>query len=218
MKKLFVFAFAAIAISFASCVNNKPAQAPEEVIDTVEAEIDAQAEAEASINALKENMEAKDASAFQTALEAIKAKVAEFIAKNPAIAQEYLAKVQGFLKENADAIKSFVGTNAAVASLVDGIAAIPSESVEKLTGATEALKALGIDAASLAGNAVGGAKDAVEGAVEGAVDAAGNVKDAAAEKVNEAKDAAAEKVNEAKDKAGAAIDNAAADAKKKLGL
>lgn len=214
MKKLFVFAFAAIAISFASCVNNKPAQAPEEVIDSVEAEIDAQAEAEASINALKENMEAKDASAFQTALEAIKAKVAEFIAKNPAIAQEYLAKVQGFLKENADAIKSFVGTNAAVASLVDGIAAIPSESVEKLTGATEALKALGIDAASLAGNAVEGAKDAVEGAV----DAAGNVKDAAAEKVNEAKDAAAEKVNEAKDKAGAAIDNAAADAKKKLGL
>ena len=51
-----------------------------------------------------------------------------------------------------------------------------------------------------------------------AVDAAGNVKDAAAEKVNEAKDAAAEKVNEAKDKAGAAIDNAASDAKKKLGL
>jgi hypothetical protein len=216
MKKFFVMAVAALAMTFASCVNNKPAQAPEEVIDTVA--IDAQAEADASISALKEKMEAKDAGAFQAALEAIKAKVAEFIAKNPAIAQEYLAKVQGFLKENADAIKSFVGSNAAVSSLVDGIAAIPSESVEKLTGATEALKALGIDAAALAGNAVDGAKDAVEGAADAAVEGAKDAVDGAKDAVDGAKDAAADKVNEAKDKAGAAIDNAAADAKKKLGL
>ena len=46
---LFVFAFAAIAISFASCVNNKPAQAPEEVIDSVEAEIDARIRPESKI-------------------------------------------------------------------------------------------------------------------------------------------------------------------------
>jgi hypothetical protein len=211
MKKLFVFAFAAIAISFASCVNNKPAQAPEEVIDSVEAEIDAQAEAEASINALKENMEAKDASAFQTALEAIKAKVASFIAANPELAKEYLGKVQGFLKENADKIKAVVGDNAAINSLVAGITALPTESVDALMGAGDALKALGIDATAKAADAVEGAKDAVEGAADAAADAVKDAKDAAVDKANEA-------VDNAKEKAGEAIDNAAADAKKKLGL
>ena len=158
MKKLFVLAIAALAMTFVSCGNK--AKAPEaEVVDTV-AVADAAAEAEATINALAENLESKDLNAFQTALEAVKAKVAEFLANNPAIAQEYLSKVQGFLKENADKIKEFVGGNAAVATLVDGISAIPSETIEKLTGATDALKALGIDAAAVAGNAVEGAKDA----------------------------------------------------------
>ena len=224
MKKLLVLAIAALAMTFVSCGNK--AKAPEaEVVDTV-AVADAAAEAEATINALAENLESKDLNAFQTALEAVKAKVAEFLANNPAIAQEYLSKVQGFLKENADKIKEFVGGNAAVATLVDGIGAIPSETIEKLTGATDALKALGIDAAAVAGNAVEGAKDAaanaVEGAVEGAKDAVEGAKDAAANAVDNAKNAAAEKANaaveDAKAKTGAAIDKAAADAKKKLGL
>ena len=202
MKKLFVLAIAALAMTFVSCGNK--AKAPEaEVVDTV-AVADAAAEAEATINALAENLESKDLNAFQTALEAVKAKVAEFLANNPAIAQEYLSKVQGFLKENADKIKEFVGGNAAVATLVDGIGAIPSETIEKLTGATDALKALGIDAAAVAGNAVEGAKDAAANAVD-------NAKNAAAEKANAA-------VEDAKAKTGAAIDKAAADAKKKLGL
>ena len=202
MKKLFVLAIAALAMTFVSCGNK--AKAPEaEVVDTV-AVADAAAEAEATINALAENLESKDLNAFQTALEAVKAKVAEFLANNPAIAQEYLSKVQGFLKENADKIKEFVGGNAAVATLVDGISAIPSETIEKLTGATDALKALGIDAAAVAGNAVEGAKDAAANAVD-------NAKNAAAEKANAA-------VEDAKAKTGAAIDKAAADAKKKLGL
>ena len=221
MKKFFVMAVAALAMTFASC-SNKTAKAPEAVVEDTVAVVDAAAEAEATINALAENLESKDANAFQTALEAVKAKVAEFLANNPAIAQEYLAKVQGFLKENASKIKEFVGANAAVSSLIDGISAIPTESIEKLTGATDALKALGIDAASLAGNAVEGAKDAVEGAVEGAKDAAANAKDAAVNTVENAKNAAAEKANaaveDAKAKTGAAIDKAASDAKKKLGL
>ena len=222
MKKLFVMAIAAFAMTFASC-GNKTAQAPEaEVEDTVVAEVDAAAEAEATINALAENLESKDMNAFQTALEAVKAKVAEFLANNPAIAQEYLAKVQGFLKENADKIKEFVGANAAVSSLIDGIGALPTESIEKLTGATDALKALGIDAASLAGKAVEGAKDAVEGAKDATVNAVEGAKDAAANAVDNAKNAAAEKANaaveDAKAKTGAAIDKAASDAKKKLGL
>lgn len=221
MKKIFVIAIAALAMTFVSC-GNKTAQAPEaEAVDTV-AQYDAEAEAEAAINALAENVESKDVNALQATLEAVKEKVAEFLANNPRVAQEYLTKVQGFLKENADKIKAVVGGNAAVASLIDGIAAIPSDSVEKLTSATDALKALGIDAAALAGSAVDAAGDAATGAkeaVEGAVD---NAKDAAAKAVDDAKAAAAEKANaaadDAKSKASDAIDKAASDAKKKLGL
>ena len=111
---------------------------------------------------------------------------------------------RAFLKENADKIKSVIGDNAAVSSLVDGIAAIPSESVDALTGAGDALKALGIDLTEKAGDAVEGAKDAAADAVEGA-------KDKAEEISNEVKENVKEKV-------GDAIDKGAADAKKKLGL
>ena len=66
MKKLFVLAIAALAMTFVSCGNK--AKAPEaEVVDTV-AVADAAAEAEATINALAENLESKDLNAFQTAL------------------------------------------------------------------------------------------------------------------------------------------------------
>ena len=131
------------------------------------------------------------------------------------LAKEYLGKVQGFLKENADKIKAVIGDNAAISSLVDGISNLPSESVDALMGAGDALKALGIDATAKAA-------DAVEGAVEGAKDAVEGAKDAAVDAVKDAKDAAVNKANEAvegaKEKAGEAIDKAASDAKKKLGL
>ena len=193
MKKILVMALAVVAISFASC-GNKAQQKVEEVADSTEAVVeDVNAAAEEAISALSEQIEKKDAGALQTALEAIKAKVASFIAANPELAKEYLGKVQGFLKENADKIKAVVGDNAAINSLVAGITALPTESVDALMGAGDALKALGIDATAKAADAV---KDA---------------KDAAVDKANEA-------VDNAKEKAGEAIDNAAADAKKKLGL
>lgn len=217
MKKIFMMAVAAAALTFASCGQKQaPADPNAEAIDSVAVLTEeANAAADEVISQLGSNLEAKDVSAFQTALEAVKAKVADFLAKNPEIAKEYISKVQNFLKENADKIKAVVGTNAAVTALVDGIANLPSESVEKLTGATEALKALGIDAGSLVKNA---AADAVEGASE----AVENVKDAAQETVENAKDAVADKANEvvqdAKDKAGEAVDKGAAAVKKGLGL
>lgn len=211
MKKILVMALAVVAISFASC-GNKAQQKVEEVADSTEAVVeDVNAAAEEAISALSEQIEKKDAGALQTALEAIKAKVASFIAANPELAKEYLGKVQGFLKENADKIKAVVGDNAAINSLVAGITALPTESVDALMGAGDALKALGIDATAKAADAVEGAKDAVEGAADAAADAVKDAKDAAVDKANEA-------VDNAKEKAGEAIDNAAADAKKKLGL
>lgn len=97
MKKILVMALAVVAISFASC-GNKAQQKTEEVVDSTEAVVeDVNAAAEEAISALSEQIE-KDAGALQTALEAIKAKVASFIAANPELAKEYLGKVQGFLE------------------------------------------------------------------------------------------------------------------------
>ena len=133
-------AVAAAAFVFTSCGNNK-AQAPvEEAVDSTEVALEeANTAADEVIATLTD---ATDANAIQTALETIKTKVTEFLAKNPEIAKEYLAKVQGFLKENADKIKAVVGGNAAVAGLLDTVNAIPSESVDALMNAGDALKAM----------------------------------------------------------------------------
>lgn len=205
MKKVFMMALAAAAITLSSCGNKTNVPNESEIVDSTEVALnEANTAADEVIAQLTQNIEAKDASALQNALEAVKAKVSEFLTKNPEIAKEYLAKVQNFLKENTDKIKAVVGDNAAVASLVDGIANIPSESVDALTGAGDALKALGIDLTQQAGDAVEGAKDAVEGA-------AADAKESAEKKADELTD-------EVKKNIGDAVDKTAADAKKKLGL
>ncbi len=226
MKKFFILAIAAVGMTFASCDNK--AKAPEtteptEVVDTLAAMTEeANQAADEVIAALTENIEKKDASAIETALNTVKEKISEYLAKNPEVAKEYLAKVQNFIKENKDKITAAVGSVPAVAKLVDGISNIPTETVDGLLGATDAFKALGIDAAATVKDAAAAAGDAVEGAVEGAKDAVEGAKDAAKDAVEGAKDAAkdaADKaVQDAKDKAGAALDKAAGDAKKKLGL
>ena len=200
-----MMALAAAAITLSSCGNKTNVPNESEIVDSTEVALnEANTAADEVIAQLTQNIEAKDASALQNALEAVKAKVSEFLTKNPEIAKEYLAKVQNFLKENTDKIKAVVGDNAAVASLVDGIANIPSESVDALTGAGDALKALGIDLTQQAGDAVEGAKDAVEGA-------ATDAKESAEKKADELTD-------EVKKNIGDAVDKASADAKKKLGL
>ena len=216
MKKVLFMALAAAAFTFTSCGNNK-AQAPvEEAIDSTEVALE---EANAAADeVIAQLADAQDANALQGILETVKAKVAEFISKNPEIAKEYLAKVQGFLKDNADKIKAVVGENAAVAGLLNTVSAIPSESVDALVNAGDALKAIGIDAASLAGKAVDAAGDAVENVKDAAVEKAAGAVDAVKDAKDAAVDKAANAVNEGKEKASEAIDKAAADAKKKLGL
>ena len=134
-----------------------------------------------SISALSEQIEAGDASKLQAVLETVKVKVTELIKTNPEIAKEYVAKVQNFLKENADKVKALVGDNAAVAAAVSAITDIEPENV--VNGFLQSV-----------GDAAEAAKDSVVGAVENAKDAA---VDAAKEKANEAVDAAADKTKEA---------------------
>ena len=180
MKKILFAVMAVFAIGFTSCGNKT--QAPADEVDSA-AIVDSLAEeaANLSISALSEQIEAGDASKLQAALETVKVKVTELIKTNPEIAKEYVAKVQNFLKENADKVKALVGDNAAVAAAVSAITDIEPENV--VNGFLQSV-----------GDAAEAAKDSVVDAVEDAKDAA---VDAAKEKANEAIDGAADKTKEA---------------------
>ena len=193
MKKILFVVMAVIAIGFTSC-GNKTQQG--EAVDSA-AIIDSLAtlEAQNAIDALSAQLEAGDASKLQEALEAVKAKIAELIKSNPEVAKEYVAKVQDFLKENADKVKAIVGDNAAVAAAVSAITEVePANVVDGLLQSVS-------DAAT-------NAKDA---AVDAANDAKDDAVDAAKQQVQDAKDAAKKQANDA-------IDDAADKTKKALGL
>ena len=193
MKKVFLMLMAAVAIGFTSCAN-KPANnnADEATEQTVEANAD---DAVSQLSAL---LESGDVAGFQSALDAVKQKIAELVAANPEIAKEYLGKVQGFLKENAEKIQSVVGENAAVAQLVSSIADVPAESV--IEGLKSQISGVGEAAQQQVEGAVEGAKEAVQGQVDAA------------------KEAAQQQVDAAKEKAANTVDEGAAKLKKGLGL
>ncbi len=221
MKKVFILALTAATISFSSCGNNTAPKADAvdstEIADSISAIAEeASSAADAAINELTSKLDAKDASAFQAALEAAKAKVEEFVAKNPEAAKEYLTKVQTFLTENADKIKTAIGDNAAVNTAIGALTAAPVDDIinnfsSKLTEGKEA----GTEAVNDAKEKLDKAADAIKDAPEAA-------KDAANKAVEDAKNKANEKANEAikgaKDKASESIDKAASDVKGKLGL
>ena len=193
MKKILLAVMAVAAIGFTSC-GNKTQQA--EAVDSV-AIVDSLATgaAQETIDALSADIEAQDAGKLQATLESIKANIAEIVKNNPEVAKEYVAKVQSFLKENADKLKAVIGDNAVAAAALSAVTEIEPESV--VSGLLEQV-----------GDAATEAKDAAVEAVNEKVDEA---KQAAEEKTQEAKNAAKAKANEA-------IDDAAAAAKKKLGL
>jgi len=194
MKKIILAVMAVAAIGFATSCGNKTQQG--EAVDSV-ALVDSLAgeAANVSISALAEQLEAGDASKFQEVLVTVKTKIAELIKQNPEVAKEYVAKVQTFLKENADKVKAVVGDNAAVQAAVSAITEVEPANV--VNGLLEKV-----------GDAATEAKDA-------AVDAAN-------QKIEEGKAAVEQKAEEtkeaAKQKASEAIDNAAKDVKGKLGL
>lgn len=193
MKKVFFAVMAMVAVGLTSC-GNKTQQG--EAVDSA-AVIEAAADeaATGTLAELTSELEAGDVSRLQQTLESIKAKVAELIKNNPEVAKQYVAKVQNFLKENAEKVKALVGDNAAVAAAVSAITEAEPESI--VSGLLQQ-----------AGDAVTEAKDSVVSAAQQKVD---DAKDAAQQKAEEAKDAA-------KQKAGEAVDAAADKAKKALGL
>jgi hypothetical protein len=204
MKKILLAVMAVAAIGFTSC-GNKTQQA--EAVDSV-AIVDslASAAAQADIDAISALLNGGDATKLQEALAAVKEKIATLIKENPEVAKEYVAKVQTFLKDNADKVKAVVGDNAAVQTAVSAIT--ETEPADIVNGF---LASVGDAATEVKDAAVDAANQQVDAAKQAVEDKANEVKDAADKKVQETKDAAKQKANDA-------IDNAAKDVKKGLGL
>lgn len=249
MKKLFIFA-AALALTFTSCGNkaqNNQANADStEMADTTAATDEANAELSSESQATVENLTAE----LQKAVNAKDAKGTiatlanlETIYKNLVEAgkleeaKAYGSAIKKFLNDNAESIKNVASGNTTVASLVNGIANLPTSAA---TTADEAKKAVASDIVNLASptiakgaTAVATAKaaaEAVENApatVKAAASAAASTAAAAAEKkVNDEVDKGKEKANKAVNdavekankKANEAVDKAASKALKGLGL
>lgn len=210
MKKFFIIAMAVFALTIASCTNGQKANS-DETEQTVLA---------TATDAIAAAIEAGDASAIQTAVEAVKAKAAELLADNPEVAKEYLTKVQQFLKENAEKVTAIVGENEAVKAVVGAVTDAPVEQV------IDGLAAFVGQAETAAQETADGVKAAGEQLTEDVKAAGQQLRDeaqAAAQKaVDDAQAAAAakaeEEVQNAKDKTNDAIDKGVDAAKKKLGL
>ena len=205
MKKIVFAVMAMVAIGFTACGNKtQPADVAVDsaaIVDSL-----ASAAAQTDIDAINGLLEAGDANKLQAALATVKEKIASLIKENPEVAKEYVAKVQDFLKENADKVKAVVGDNAAVATAVSAITETkPADIVNGF------LSSVGDAATEAKDAAVDAANQKVDEAKQAVENKANEVKDAADKKVQETKDAAKQKANDA-------IDNAAKDVKKGLGL
>ena len=214
MKRILLAVMAVAAIGFTSC-GNKTQQA--EATDSTEVAINGEEEANAVIDNLKASVAAGDAEKVSAALEQVKEMVGEFVVNNPDVAMTYVTTVQNYLKENAEEVKAVVEKNAdaaaAVATFIETEPeAIVNNIVQTVNDKAEATK----DAAE---EAAVSAKDA---AVDAAVAAKDAAVDAAKQKVDEANAAAKQKAEEtkaaAKKQANDAIDDAAKNVKKGLGI
>jgi len=214
MKRILLAVMAVAAIGFTSC-GNKTQQA--EATDSTEVAINGEEEANAVIDNLKASVAAGDAEKVSAALEQVKEMVGEFVVNNPDVAMTYVTTVQNYLKENAEEVKAVVEKNAdaaaAVATFIETEPeAIVNNIVQTVNDKAEATK----DAAE---EAAVSAKDAAVNAAVAAKDAA---VDAAKQKVDEANAAAKQKAEEtkaaAKKQANDAIDDAAKNVKKGLGI
>lgn len=199
MKKVFIFAFAFAAMTFASCGNKQGGNAaPVDSVATDSVAIVDNSSAEAIASDLQSKLEANDADGFNQAVEAAKQKIDELVkAGNVEEAKAYASKVKAFVDENAETIKQLTGGEETVTSIVNTINQLPADAESTVKEAGEAVKA--------------DAEQAIE-----------DTKAAAKQKVEETKDKAKQKatdeVNKAKDKANQEVNKAANKALKSLGL
>ena len=211
MRKMFTFAIAVAAISMASCGGKTTATSDPDSLAfeaVAEAEETPSEAAQGIVVLLQEQLKNADAEQIKAIGATVAEKVAEFIAKgDEKAAQTYTTVINNFISENAEKLKEI----GAASTISDALATV----VNLPAGISEAAKKAAEGAGTEVDAQVEAAKQQVE-AAKAAVEAAPEaVKDAVKAKAEEAAEAAKQQANEAANKA---IDDAAAAAKKKLGL
>lgn len=128
MKKILFAVMAVIAIGFTSCGNKAQQAEQAEPVDSV-ALIDSLAEEaiHETVSALNSHLEAGDADKLQQELEAVKAQVEKMVKENPELAKVCVARLQGFLKDNADKLKSVIGDKATAQTALDALISIDAQ-------------------------------------------------------------------------------------------
>lgn len=220
MKKLFTLVIAAAAISLASCGSKSGANTSE--LDTLAAEAVVADEessvveqAQAVIALLQTQLENADPEQIKAIGEQVAEKVAEFIANgDEAAAKTYTETISNFISANAEKLKE-IGASTTISEALSKVEGVPSSLLESVNSAVSGVVSSASEQVDAAQQVVDAAKSAVEAAPEAAKQAA---EAAVADAKAKAEESAAAAQQQAKEKAGQAIDDAAASAKKKLGL
>ena len=205
MKKILVYAMALVAMSFAACGGKTAASAD---ADSLAVEGTADEQAQAVVALLQDQLQNADPEQINAISSTIAEKVSEYIAAgDTAAAAAYTAVITQFITENAEKLKNsdIVST---VTNAISSVQGIPANICEAAQTAANTVEADADAQAAALQQSAEAAKEAIEAAPEA-------VKEAAKAKAEEAAAAAQQKAQESANKA---IDDAAAAAKKKLGL
>lgn len=199
MKKVFLMAMAAIAFIFAGCGDKKTTPSDNQADTTIVMDESADATADSLTSELDVQLAQNNSDAVQATLTSLQNKYAELVASGKLdTAKAYAAKIQQFLNENAEKIKTATANNAAIAALVSGIQNLPTTAEATAEQAEAAVK--------------NNAKDMMKKAEHETNQAI----DKAKREASKATDKANAQMNEAKDKAGKALDKSAEEANKKV--
>ena len=216
MKKLMFISVAFAAMSFVSCGNKSAANA--EGADSAAQEEVEVATADELVSSLDEAVAAGEVEGTETAVANFNESIQKLADAGKTVeAQELIEKLKAYIADNKAAI------TAVVPSLVEKVEALPTDVNEAVTALGESVKA---NAAEKANEIVEGVENKAQEQVNAAKAKAQEEVDAAKakvqEKVDETKAKAQEQVkaaqDKAKEKANEAINNAAKDLKKGLGL
>lgn len=216
MKKLMFISVAFAAMSFVSCGNKSAANA--EGADSAAQEEVEVATADELVSSLDEAVAAGEVEGTETAVANFNESIQKLADAGKTVeAQELIEKLKAYIADNKAAI------TAVVPSLVEKVEALPTDVNEAVTALGESVKA---NAAEKANEIVEGVENKAQEQVDAAKAKAQEEVDAAKakvqEKVDETKAKAQEQVkaaqDKAKEKANEAINNAAKDLKKGLGL
>lgn len=244
MKKILALAIAAVALTLSSCGNKTKTEAPADstAVEATDSAAALSSETKATVDNITAQLLGDLKSGDKTKVISSLANL-ETIYKNLVDAgkldeaKSYGSAIKQFISEHSTEIKNVASGNTTIASLVDGIANLPTTAA---TTAEEAKSAVATDVANLASpaiakgatavataeeaanlvkNAPSTVKSAAETVANEAVEAAKTkAEDKANEAVNKASEKATKSVEKAQKKANDAVNNAANKALKGLGL